>query len=602
MSASLQFTSSQKLKSDYDRPLHTPAIEERVTSATSEQTAQLEQQVYFFICYEPLACFLGSGDMALIIQRLHYWLENEKSGYLFRDGRKRVYNGYIELTQQLTWLSVDQIGRMIRHLEEIGWLVSDRFYNLKRNVGFVGPVPQMHEDNQRKWYYLDYQKIYEDTGFDLLRGKTPQAKPPKRARRANLQNHRFHSAKLQLPICNFADSSISKDFQNNSQSLPHDKKEIFQSTSATVEPGLPSNQMTVDSPTADVCEDLSQTLVNSLSVDSRTEGLSVEIHSSPPPGNKNLQSLQRQKFVWEVAVGEPYPAFLNWRYQTHYKPQGGRWETGGSKFAYSEFYKDPRATTATLYRDFLDYIHRATENANQLAAAGMDVILPSVLADRKPAPTEENTQQLMHNVQHLVNEHDAKVALPQSVATPSCRQAITWEEATNSDTAPLPTLTPASAPILPAAEADAADQERVKLAQKVKRQRASWKALPNPRFREIIQKWAEETPGVVMTEDGPQLESAVNHPTQEVSAEAPAQEISAQEGEAINSVNNHATPLEEPSISPYLGNPDPADFTPPPDPWDDSAEVDSQLESGYIGKLIECDSQPLGFPPTPPHW
>lgn len=562
------------------------------TASASQSVAQFPNR--YFTQYHPqLAAFLENTDQALLIQQIHYWLQNEKVGYVLRDGRRWIYNGYSDWIEQLfPWKSISSISRMVTDLENRGWVITKRFYQCKREIGFVDrPPTAFHEDNQRKWYCLDYDQILADTGFDLLSQPYKGHKTLKRSPRANLQKCKLLLANLQNASCISANSSYINN-QTTNHTLSNEQTE--QVISSPLHSPVPATPSVGDAPSAAVYEDLSQTLANSLSVDSQTERSSVEINSSAPACNKNLQSPQRQKFVWELAVGEPYPAFLNWRYQTHYKPQGGRWETGGSKFAYSEFYKDPGATTATLYRDFLDYIHRATENANQLAAAGMDVILPSVLADRKPAPTEENTQQLMHNVQHLVEEHDAKVALPQSVPTPSCRQAISWAEATNSHAAPLPTLTPASAPILPAAEADSEeDKEQLKLVQKVERQRTSWKNIRHPMFRAIIRKWAEETPGVVMTEDGPQLESVVSHPTQEVSAEAPAREISAEE--AINSINNHATPLEEPSINPYLGNPDPADFTPPPDPWGDSAEVGSQLGSACVGNLIDDEAEDSGL-------
>ncbi|MHC5756125.1 MAG: hypothetical protein ACYTXF_37015, partial [Nostoc sp.] len=80
------------------------------------------------MCYEELARSLGSADQALIIQRLHYWLQMEDVGYHMADGCKWIFNGYKEWLQQFTWLSVDQFGRHIRHLEEIEWIVTARFY------------------------------------------------------------------------------------------------------------------------------------------------------------------------------------------------------------------------------------------------------------------------------------------------------------------------------------------------------------------------------------------------------------------------------------------------------------------------------------------
>lgn len=184
-------------------------------------TASPEKPVYYTICFDPLAISLGNTDLAILVQRLHYWLQNDYCGYLLQDGTKRVYFGYKELQEQFPWWSIDQIGRSIRHLEKIGWVFSDRFYNLNRKIGFVTKAPHFQEDNQRKWYWLNYQKIFEDTGFDLLFNAAPVPNPPKRRkhpRRANLQKCTKQSAKIQNPICKNAESSISKEFQTNPKS------------------------------------------------------------------------------------------------------------------------------------------------------------------------------------------------------------------------------------------------------------------------------------------------------------------------------------------------------------------------------------------------
>jgi len=174
------------------------------------------------MCYEDLARFLKSADLALIIQRLHYWLQNEEAGYMMGDGCKWIYNGYKEWLEQFTWLSVDQFGRHIRYLEEIGWIVTARFYELQRDVGFVDKAPLLHPYNQRKWYRLNYQKIFEDTGLDLLFEKYGEGKknPPNSSKPVplpNLQESRLRSESQENPIGKIADSSIYKEYPKNNQ-------------------------------------------------------------------------------------------------------------------------------------------------------------------------------------------------------------------------------------------------------------------------------------------------------------------------------------------------------------------------------------------------
>ena len=197
-------------------------------------TASPEKAVYYSICFEPLAISLGNTDLAILVQRLHYWLQNDYCGYLLQDGTKRVYFGYKELQEQFPWWSIDQIGRSIRHLEKRGWVISDRFYNLNRNIGFVTKAPHFQEDNQRKWYWLNYQKIFEDTGFDLLFNADPVPNAPKRRqrpRKANLQKCAKQSAQAQNSICKNAESYINKEFQTNSKSnWSEDFKKDLEST------------------------------------------------------------------------------------------------------------------------------------------------------------------------------------------------------------------------------------------------------------------------------------------------------------------------------------------------------------------------------------
>lgn len=143
-------------------------------------SGQNSQKNYPIICHSSLAIFLGESDSALIVQQLHYWLQNPNAGYLFRDGCKRILNGYKEWHRQFSWFSERKLAEIFRHLERIGWVISEKFYYLKREVGFIGKPPQMHEDNQRKWYRLDYTKIFEDTGLDLLfnQNKKNGSNPP----------------------------------------------------------------------------------------------------------------------------------------------------------------------------------------------------------------------------------------------------------------------------------------------------------------------------------------------------------------------------------------------------------------------------------------
>lgn len=177
---------------------------ERIDPATEFRTPP---KGHFKICYDPLAVFLESSDKAMFVQHLHFWHQNEYSGYLMADGRKWIMNGYKKWAESFPWLALRKVGSIIRYLEQIGWVISKRFYDLKRNVGFVDKCPDLlQEDNQRKWYCLDYQKIYEDTGFDLL-FREENSEPTSSANRQNSEptsspnrrNHRKRSKRANVP-------------------------------------------------------------------------------------------------------------------------------------------------------------------------------------------------------------------------------------------------------------------------------------------------------------------------------------------------------------------------------------------------------------------
>jgi hypothetical protein len=95
---------------------------------------------------------------ASVIERITYWLNNEKSGYTTRDGHKWIVNSYRKWSQQFTWLRPHQIGYIVRKLEAIGLLISARYHELVR-IGFRGRSPQMHPDDQSKFYRVNWEMM-----------------------------------------------------------------------------------------------------------------------------------------------------------------------------------------------------------------------------------------------------------------------------------------------------------------------------------------------------------------------------------------------------------------------------------------------------------
>lgn len=455
-------------------------------------TTNITSNGFFHVCYQPLAEFLGDSETAGLLQRLHYWLNNEKVGYLLGDGCKWIFSGYLNLQKQFSWLSPHKIGRLIRKLESIGWLVSDRFHNLK-HIGFVGGNPPGFQDyNQTKWYKLDYQQIYLDTGFVFP--NTPEPKHPKRSHRANVQNCTMQSTELHDAMCESAQSSICKELPISISQIGEilEKKEVKEiNQEPEFDPWLDQEEELPPAPHLEdeVKEEPTQK-PNTLHEDQGSGQGFTKINKP--------KDLENQ--LWEIAPKRPYPVFLNWWADKKYKPQGGKWEAAATSNAYSEFYKDCDRTTIAIFPEFLEYMQQVAQNCNQQLANGIKALLPSCFVS-KPESTRENVNQLMQNISELV-ERGVQVALPSNSATPSCNQSIEFAIATQAkNIASLKALKSQKSKLLTGDNSG----DKQKLLDALAAKQASWRNLPGS--REKIKQWVEQTPGVVMSPDGPVLSS-----------------------------------------------------------------------------------------------
>lgn len=88
-----------------------------------------------------LAVLIGLNE-ALVLQQLHYWLDNPKTG-VSRNGYKWVYNTYDNwLRESFPFWSKSTIERTFRSLEKRGLIISKQFDSNKHD--------------QRKYYRIDY--------------------------------------------------------------------------------------------------------------------------------------------------------------------------------------------------------------------------------------------------------------------------------------------------------------------------------------------------------------------------------------------------------------------------------------------------------------
>ncbi|MFC4802586.1 conserved phage C-terminal domain-containing protein [Neobacillus sp. GCM10023253] len=88
-----------------------------------------------------LAVKMGLNE-AIVLQQIHYWIQS--SSHVI-EGRKWIFNTYKDWQKQMPFWSESTIKRIIRSLEEQGFLISANWNKLKLD--------------KTKWYTIDYQRL-----------------------------------------------------------------------------------------------------------------------------------------------------------------------------------------------------------------------------------------------------------------------------------------------------------------------------------------------------------------------------------------------------------------------------------------------------------
>ena len=103
-----------------------------------------------------LAQAIGLNE-AIIVQQLHYWLENPKAGVI-RDGEKWIFNTYEELRENFPFWSVATIQRIFSGLEKRGLIISAQL--------------DARKHDQKKFYHLDYDELCKLDHINLIPSTT----------------------------------------------------------------------------------------------------------------------------------------------------------------------------------------------------------------------------------------------------------------------------------------------------------------------------------------------------------------------------------------------------------------------------------------------
>src|SRR5690625_418421 len=97
---------------------------------------------YPLLVLPSLAEEIGLNE-AIVLQQIHFWLSKRKN---YIDNRFWVYNSYDGWAEQFPFWSKSTIIRILRRLEENGFIVTGNFNKIKI-------------DNT-KWYSINYEKVH----------------------------------------------------------------------------------------------------------------------------------------------------------------------------------------------------------------------------------------------------------------------------------------------------------------------------------------------------------------------------------------------------------------------------------------------------------
>lgn len=332
------------------------------------------------LCYSTeLAAIIGRNE-ATFLQQTHYWM-SVKGGKVI-DGTKWFWKTYEQWAQEMC-LSISTVRRVVNHLKQLGLISVERlaaktyyqanWYTLNRDV-----LETFVQNEHIEAPILDNSNCSKRAAhnIDSASDKTP---------------HSLESERENSSIPSNTPNPQAPEIPSNSETPP----KVFNENKVNHESNIPAAGS-----------------INPQNVPGGVLPPDTFAKKRTIIGNEN-----REKFVWEIEVGRPYPVFLNWWADTKYKPQGGRWEADAYGCAYSEFYNNPQRTEVAIYPQFLEYITTATEACNQVQNDNRQAILPSCFVS-KPEATQENTQALMANIKTLV-ERGAAVLLPTKSTTPT---------------------------------------------------------------------------------------------------------------------------------------------------------------------------------------
>lgn len=507
------------------------------------------------LCPPLLAQALGNERLAMFIAQLHYWLQKEDVG-VYKEGFRWIYNSGWEWREQFPWMSEDTMGRVRRKLEQLGYVVSNNF---SRN-----PF------DRKKYSTLDYYRLAVETGWnpwglDLnrdyphppqftkgmrLRGRhksdnTPQVyspveptlaetlEAPKNVDSATLQNASCTNVTMHsvlLPV-----SSIYKEIPNISKSN--------QETDLKIEPEQDNqDESSIKLLGKENQGDTQLTDGQQRANDQVTESSNQDQSAAPASPNNDGDIKATQQFLASLNA-EAERAELSCNHD------------------------------AASFRPIR--IPLLEESAHEVLwkyQAQLEKLNADLHAQRVQKAIVDNPQHLEDAILTFI-ENSATGAKTSEAATGFLYNALRqgWKPRQSCSSASVQVYTPPPQMLEPPTPPTLEELIEIK--------RKAWQNAPI--LRDSIKAWVEQTPSVIMTADGPALESATNQPSL-VDSEAMAVTPS------VTLAASDSNPPQENAASPKL------------DPLTQSEVTPNQVFKNSPPQLEGNSADKAASNPTPP--
>ncbi len=441
-------------------------------------------------CPTLLAQALGSERLAIFIAQLHYWLEKEDVG-VYKYGFHWIYNAEWEWREQFPWMSEHTMGRVRRKLERLGYVVSNDF---NRN-----PL------DRTKHSTLDYYRLALETGWNPmgldLNRKYPH--PPQFTKGINLRGrHKSDSVPLVYsPVEPDEPSSLKRPKSVDSATL--------QNASCTIDT-MHSAQLPVSS--------IYKEIPNTSKSNQETN-----LKFKPREGNQNEASL---KLFGKENEGDTQliGGLLAANSQLSESSSPDECSAHSSldndvKIKVSQQFLASLNAEAEIAQANRSQVH---ESKRPIRISGLDESAHEVLWKHSEQLEKLNAdlyaeriqKAIVDNPQHLEDailtfiENSANGAKTPLAATGflynALRQGWKPRQTSSSANVSVQVYTPPPQMLEPPTPPS--------LSELVESKRAAWQNAPI--LRSHIEAWVKQTRGVVMTADGPALESATNQPSQ----------------------------------------------------------------------------------------